>query len=426
MILVSFSAALSSYRLSVSKSNEIFDRKLANYAQILNSVKEYKIINKDNNQAYAYQVWSGNNLVSQTINATNLPISELRQGFSDNNFNSQRWRTYSLIDAESDYRVIVAEPLSTRLELAEELAVTAMAPLVFSTLALAILISITITRSLTPLKTLSHKLKTKKVDDFTEITLKDCPAELRPVLITINRLARRVELAFEREKRFASDAAHELRTPISVLRVNIHNLLEQHPDLSEEIKPLQQGTQRMSHVVEQILLLNRTQPDHFKASFVSLDVTNLCQRAISENYDLISSKDQSIELIHLTETILGDEFALMSMLNNLVSNASKYTPNEGKILLSIESKEGQVFMIVEDSGPGIEEQEYLRVLDRFYRIQGDKHNSGIIGCGLGMAIVKQAVDLHHGTITLGRSDKLGGLKVNVGLAVSSLSSVNSL
>ena len=413
MTLVSFSAALASYTTSVDKSNEIFDRNLVNYAYILKSLASHLDIQSENDTQYAYQIWQENSLLTKTPNAPLEPMSKSQKGFNDENFNSQRWRTFSLNVTDKNIRIVVAEPLSTRLELAEELAITSMAPLVFATIILALLIAITINRSLLPLKILSRKLMRKEADDFTAIDLPNCPAELKPVIKTVNRLSKRVELAFEREKRFASDAAHELRTPISLLRVNLYNLLELHPELADEINQLKMGTKRMSHVVEQILLLNRTHPDHFKANFTQLNVTQLCQRSVAENYDLISEKSQNIELKHLPSTIEGDEFAIMSMLNNLISNASKYTPENGDILVSIITTGEQLSLIVEDSGPGIDEKEYDRVLDRFYRVHGDQHPSGIIGCGLGMAIVAQVVNLHFAKIRLDRSQKLGGLLVAV-------------
>ncbi len=110
--------------------------------------------------------------------------------------------------------------------------------------------------------------------------------------------------------------------------------------------------------------------------------------------------------------VLGDATALRSLVHNLLTNASKYTPEGGRLRLRVATDEQGVHCSMEDSGPGIAEQFRERVFDRFYRLHGDQHDSGVSGSGLGLAIVKHIVDMHHASITLGRSE-LGGLQVLV-------------
>jgi len=111
--------------------------------------------------------------------------------------------------------------------------------------------------------------------------------------------------------------------------------------------------------------------------------------------------------------INGDQFAIDILVQNLISNARKYTPEAGSVLITITQENNQINLAVEDSGPGVPEELYERLFDRFYRLDGDCHSSGTIGCGLGLAIVQQIVELHHATILLGRSRFDSGLSVNV-------------
>jgi two-component system sensor histidine kinase QseC len=161
---------------------------------------------------------------------------------------------------ESDNKwVLVAQPLNRRFELAEQMILAAVTPLILCIPLLAIIIFLLVSTGLRPLRPLSDNLRAKKADD------------LSPVLMTLNQLFERLNPAFSCEKRFASDAAHELRTPLSVLKINAHNMaLELNNDVTSNnnashtnMQYLQQGIERMCHVVEQILLLNRTNSEQY-------------------------------------------------------------------------------------------------------------------------------------------------------------------
>lgn len=418
IILVSFLAALTGYQASMDKAGAVLDGNMSSLAHALDTVPfspATLLTNTPGN--IIIQIWKGNELLAMSSNAPVTPITSNTSGYGEQNFSGQRWRTYTLLTDAGDKRIIVAQSVNERIDLSEQLALASLSPLVIVTPFLALLILITINRGLLPLKKLSQMLKYKATDNFEPVVMNNTPAELLPVIKTINRLLRRVGTAFEREKRFASDAAHELRTPISVLRVSIHNLSLQHPELENEMHQLDLGVQRMAHVVEQILLLNRTHEDHFTANFRKITLASLCRKVIAESYDQIDRKRQTIELRQEPVTIEGDEFSLGTLLQNLINNASRYTPEGGNILVSLGRSDGFAIISVEDSGPGISEQDRERVLDRFYRVGGDQHTSGLPGCGLGMAIVKQVCELHNGDLVLSRSPGLRGLQVIVTLPI---------
>jgi len=139
----------------------------------------------------------------------------------------------------------------------------------------------------------------------------------------------------------------------------------------------------------------------------------LCQQSIAEYYPEISAKKQEIELSGESEFINGDKFALASLLQNLISNASKYTPVKGQILVSVKQHRNQIELSVEDSGEGIPKELRDQVFMRFYRIGGDQHRSGAPGCGLGLSIVQHIVELHHAEIRLSSSRFASGLKVAI-------------
>ena len=266
------------------------------------------------------------------------------------------------------------------------------------------------------MRLLSDNLRAKKADDFSPITQQNQQNELSPVLETLNQLFERLSAAFSREKRFASDAAHELRTPLSVLKINAHNLrlqLSNNRTSNSNMQHLQEGIERMSHVVEQILLLNRTNPEQYQGQFKQIHTASLCKTVIASLFPQIDAKKQEIELFGKGAEIRGDEFSLGILLQNLISNASKYSPEESLIRVVLKTLNNQVIIQVEDSGPGIDKSEYQRVFERFYRIGGDRHTSNTTGCGLGLAISKHIAELHNASLRLSRSEQLSGLSVEL-------------
>ncbi|WP_102795187.1 ATP-binding protein [Bowmanella denitrificans] len=412
--IVLFFAAIKGYKSSMERATRLFDSQLVTVADTLESMQLTGNVGQLNQDAeMILQIWHQDELLLHSINGPLTPITLQSEGFRDENLAGQRWRTLARYYPQSGHWLMLAQPLSHRYELTEELVLAAVQPLVFSLPVLALLISLAVKQGLRPLVSLSDALRQKRADDLRPISLKRTPAELEAVVITINRLLARLDAAFSREKRFASDAAHELRTPLSVLKINSHNLALELGKESVNLNLLKDGVERMSHVVDQILLLNRTNPEHFSLQMKPLDLYVLCQQCIASLYPQIHARQQEISLSGETCLLAGDAFSLNVLLQNLISNASKYSPPNSQIEVSIAQSAEKVVLLVEDSGPGLEESEYERVFERFYRVGGDRHQSGVSGCGLGLAIVKHIVELYDASISLGRAVHLGGLSVKV-------------
>jgi two-component system sensor histidine kinase QseC len=418
--LVSFAAAVHGYRASMEEAQRVFDSELQSFALTLATIPlTQATIEIDGNANVAYQVWQLGQLKVRTSNSPERPIGSFRTGYSERNFSGQRWRIYAHHLPATEKWIFMAQPMNRRFELAENMILTAVTPLVVTLPILALFISMIIKRSLEPLKELTTTLRRKKTDDFSPIDVGTPPAELAPVIATLNRLLARLDSAFVREKRFSSDVAHELRTPLSILKVGIHNLEQESLGENTDLEPLKLGVERMSHVVEQILLLNRTNPDHFSAKFANLELYSLVQGVIAGIYPQIEANDQSIELDGNPVVIEGDSFSLTSLVHNLISNASKYSPENGSIRVSLTADGETVLLHVADNGPGIADADLDRVFDRFYQAASDQHDSLVSGCGLGLAIVKQIAELHNAELTVTNESPLGGLLVQVRFHVRS-------
>jgi len=438
LTLTSFLAALQSYRHSISRSDLLFDQDLVLLASSL--LPQFQANAKASSELLVVQVWQGDTLQYKSQPAPPTRIGA-PLGFSEQNFAGQRWRTYvsTAVSKAEQLTIIVAQPLKQRQELADEVVLASIYPVVLSLPLQALLIWLVVSKGLQPLRRLTQQLSSKKADDLTPVQLPEVPQEMTQMLSTTNQLLQRLDSAFIREKRFASDVAHELRTPLTLLQVTLHNAQQQWlqqgvADPDGMMNALQHGVTRMSQLIEQIMLLNRTNPEHFKAKLQAIDLTSLCREIIAELYPQILAKQQQISLDAEDGLLLAaDPFAMRVLLLNIVGNASKYTPAQGQIRLQLQAvvadeknqhqnqnqnqnqnkNNNYMQIVVEDSGPGIAPEEYNRVFDRFYRVGGDRHNSGTPGSGLGLAIVKEIVGLHHGQLSLGPSTLSTGLKVTV-------------
>ena len=407
--LFSFISALRGYETSLQEVERMFDGQLAEKAKLIANINiQGTARSVGSSSSTAFQIWQGNNLIGSSDNASKTALGKLQPGFSYQNFEGYRWRTYSYYNNTNAQWIIVAARQDIRFSLAENVALKAVLPAVIGLPILALLIWVVVSRGLHPMRRLAQELSSKQADDLGPLSIAVNIQELAQIISSSNDLLARLKSSLLREKQFASDAAHELRTPISSLKVQLHNIAQEQPERNEEFGELQKITNQLEHVVEQILALYRTSPDEYHTRFEAIDLTNLAQQVIAEEYDNYERKNQQIEFFGQSQLILGDKFSLTTLIQNLLSNANKYTPNGGHIMVKIRRENDQVVLLVEDSGPGIPAHEHERLFQRFYRVGGDRHTSGESGCGLGLAIVKRIAELYHAEITLEPSSFASG------------------
>jgi two-component system sensor histidine kinase QseC len=296
--------------------------------------------------------------------------------------------------------------------LAEKVALESVLPLLLWLPVSALLVWVLVGWGLRPLRDLSRQINLKRSDDLNPLDYEDPPAELVQLINSTNSLMARLAASFEREKHFASHAAHELRTPLSVLKVHLHNLARDLPEGHPGIAHANTGVERMHHLVEQILDLNRTNPDIIEANFGEIDLHRLAQRITASAWPAFAERDQALSLEGEPVTLSGDEVMLETLLQNLLDNAGKYTPAGGEIEVLVGRVDHVARLRVADSGPGIPEAEREKVFERFYRGQ-DSSGEAVLGSGLGLAIVQHIVQLHGAQITLDASRFASGLAVTV-------------
>lgn len=421
--LINFLAALHGYRSSLAAANQLFDDELVQLADLLalgqpQPGPDKSVANPD--PSIAYQIWRNGELVLRSDNAPADLIAPRQAGFHDVNFSRYRWRTLAMNPAgEGDRWILVAERVDRRYVLAEEVIIESVVPIVACLPLIGLIIWFVVGRGLRPLQQLAGQLRRKRPEDLSPVRNTADTAELRQMVSSVNDLLQRLNNAFQREQRFAANAAHELRTPVSVLKVYLYNLEQElgHPQAgqqSDTLRQLDEGLDRLSHSVEQILALHVNSRDSGYAPRESCDLVALSRQVISDCYTSFQLKDQDIELRGAPSASMECyPLAIKTLLSNLIINANKYTPAGGQVRVTVDQDSEATRMVVEDSGPGISDEEREQVFERFYRSGGDHHSSGETGCGLGLSIVRQVVESHGGTVNLGTSAELGGLRAEI-------------
>ncbi|BFT29245.1 ATP-binding protein [Alteromonas sp. D210916BOD_24] len=413
LVLVVFSAALHGYRATLSISNNLLDNELAELTQAIAYVNHHE---KADEHRLLFQIWHQGQLVTSSASALTSPLSSFQEGFSERIALGTRWRVHSKYNSVDDVWYMVAQPLNNRFILTDALTVAAITPFIISVPLLALILFVGITWGLSPLKQLSQLLAKRQGNDFSAIRLSREPSELRPVVMTLNSLFSRLSAAFEREQQFASNAAHELRTPLSVMKINIHNIANELGEKGSLLNSLQRDTDRMIHAVNQFLLLARTSPETYAEQREAVNVYHVAQEVISDLYSKIESKQQEVSLEGDEVYLHSVHFMLYTLLQNLITNASHYSPIGAQIMVKIIKREHGVVLSVCDSGPGIALSERANVQKRFQRAANSKSTTG---SGLGLAIVAQIAALHNANVTLGDGE-LGGLEVAVEFGYDSI------
>ncbi len=418
MTLIIFVAVLKGYQSSMNQADILFDKQLLETATLIAIFPTDKSVTRFNQKStIAFQIWRKGELVATSTNTPLTGIAPLVPGFNYSNFNGYRWRTVAYFDSLNDSWVVAAERTDLRYALAENIILESVFPIFISIPLLGILIWIIVSRGLRPLRKFANELEGKQADDLSPLSYPFAYQELKQIGGSSNRLLGRLETSLLREKQFASDAAHELRTPICALKVQLHNLTGDMPESSNYTYELTDTVDRLGHVVEQILDLYRSSPDQFNATFRTIDLTALVQEVLAHEYEQFDRKNQTLEFEGEACCMLGDRFTLTTLLQNLLSNANKYTPTGGQIRVTVHKSSSGIDLTVADSGPGIPPRERQTVFERFYRIGRDRHASGESGCGLGLAIVQRIAALHDASISIGPAGFTSGTAFQVSFAV---------
>ncbi len=419
IIFTAGAQAIIAYRTALAEADVIFDYQMQQMAMSLRPglpvgaelLDERVAPNDEENFDFVIQVWTADGLrVFQSAARAELPQRAVL-GFSTV---QARGTTYRLFSVASGTQVIqVAQDLAARREMAGTLALRTVSPMLVMVPLLMVVVWWVVSASLAPVSRVRQQVAARQADDLSELDERDLPDEIHPLVHELNLLFHRLSQAFDAQKNFVADAAHELRSPLAALKLQVQGLRRAADDAARDIAihRLNAGIDRATRLVEQLLVLARQQSNSaVGAKPLSVDLPTLVRLAMADAAGAAALRQIDLGLVQADPSIvMGHEEALRILLRNLLDNAIKYTPVGGTVNLAIRSNEEKTFLTVEDSGPGIAADDRLRVLDRFYRVTGTEGG----GSGLGLAIVKTIADLHNAALTIDSSGSLGGLRATV-------------
>lgn len=418
-------AAYGTYRLARQEVDELFDYHLR---QLALSVRDQRLAGNseplatdDEGFDFIIQVWSqdGTRIYLSHPHAE-LP-NRARLGFSSLDTPEGTWRVFA-----AQYReqvVQVAQPLRVREQLAAAAALRTLLPFVILLPLLAGVIWLVVGRGLAPLNRIAGSVRRRTPSSLEPLRPAGVPAEVLPLVESLNDLLDRLNKALAAQRAFVADAAHELRTPLTALQLQVQLAERAHSaeERTAAIAEVRHGLDRATHVVRQLLTLARQDPaEAVHKPLATVPLADIAAQAAADHAVLAEARriDLGVGATDRRAMVSGDVDALRTLVANLLDNAIRYTPPGGRVDVAVGVDRDHPWLEVADSGPGIPPDERARVFDRFYR----RHDALEPGSGLGLAIVKAIADRHGARVELDESP-LGGLAARIRFPAAPLSSL---
>lgn len=421
------SAAFNLYTAQ-QKVNELFDTEQAFFAQTLVSInlearrtgwevrptpprQLHKLFEEEGqiDDDIVFQLRNAQgDIILTDVNYTTLPFRPNELGFVNEYIEGRLWRVLYLNDGENGSYVAVGQRMSSRLRLVWRLALGQMLPWIVALPILLLAMWWGMRQALKPLHRLQMAVSRRATHNLEPI-MQRVPEEVQPLVNEINHLFSRLTQGMENERRFTADAAHELRTPLAALRLQIE-LAQMSDNEAGRERALAQaltGIDRTTRLIEQLLTLARLDrlenvPDHQRvnlvevASRVMLDLSEAAALRGVEVLPVVSDRTFWLE---------GSPGFLSILLRNLIDNAIRYSPDDvGRVWLEVDENS----LTICDSGPGVSPEWLGRLRERFARPEGQKAQ----GSGLGLSIAERIVLLHGLVLDLDNHPE-GGFRAKI-------------
>jgi two-component system OmpR family sensor kinase len=408
IVLAAAVQAATAWRSAVRQADEMFDYHLQQMAHALRGGLPLAppALEADGSEEYQIQIWGADGV--QLFRSAPVPLPPRAVlGFSDARMRGVHYRVYAL---QTPFQTIqIAQNLDARQARARALALRAVLPMAIMAPLLMLLAWWGISRSLAPLERTRADVARRAADDLAPLAGEGLPQEVRPLVDELNLLFGRLDQAFAAQKSFVANAAHELRSPLTALKLQVQALERAGDEAARGVAVLRlhQGIDRAIRLMQQLLVLARQQAEApgSAAALPALALATLVRQAVTEALPQAGAVGVALGLdVEGDETQLppvhGDAPALQILLRNLLDNALKHSLAQGRVDVVV----APGCVAVHDSGPGVPPEERERVFERFYR-SADAPSGG---SGLGLAIARTIAERHGAELSVGTSERLGG------------------
>ncbi len=401
------------YRNVLGEAEALFDYQLQQMALSLRDQGEISQAQAntlaDQQLDFVVQIWTADGRSIYASRAHSALPTRALLGLATVTVEGQGWRTYSVA---TDGRVIqVAQPLQIRRRLATDAAVRSVVPLLLLAPLMAILVWWVAARTLAPLQRVAAAVRRRDEQSLNALPTDGLPDEVEPLVRALNALLHRLDQSLETQRAFVADAAHELRSPITALKLQLEVLKRaaDEPARLHAVEALTAGTERAGRLVEQLLTLARSEPGAPATPFETADLSELVREAVADCVPFALARRSTLTLAaEAPVALVCDRNAIAALARNLIDNALRYSPPGSTVEVQVSEQAGTALLQIDDAGPGIPPVDRERVFDRFYRrAAGDT-----AGTGLGLPIVRSVALRHGATLSLGDSPR-GGLRIGV-------------
>lgn len=392
--MLSIGASIATYLQARADVNVLFDYEMQQMTWTLSmhlsahpNLSEEPLLRIEHD--FVTQVWGKRKQLLVSSRPGAGPDRIMPAGFSNFGNNNDGWRTFTSIAGE--FVLQIAQPQALRRRMAANIALKVMAPILFIIPVGGIIIWLLIGYGLKPLQAITREVEARDPNSLRLIESAKLPAEVSPLVTSLNSLLGRLDRALKIEREFIADASHELRTPVTALNLQL-GLLESAStaqEREEAFNDLKRGVERMSRLIEQILTLARLDPENSEKTEL-INVVALAHD-IHDDYMYIAASRSITFTIHAADkmSVVGDVTSLTALIRNILDNAMRYTPIGGAVIFEIGIQNSIPQIRITDSGPGIPVEIREKVFSRFFRTN---HESEISGTGLGLTIARRAAE----------------------------------
>lgn len=401
------------YRNVLAEAESLFDYQLRQMALTLRDQGEIPADQAspltDEQLDFVVQIWTvdGRSIYASRRHPA-LPARALL-GFATVRAGEQLWRTFSV--ATRDKVIQVAQPVQIRERLAANAALRSIVPLVALAPLMALAVWWLAARALSPLQRVAAGVRERDEQSLQPFATHGLPDEVAPLVHALNALLQRLGASLDTQRAFVADAAHELRSPLTALKLQLQLLRRASDEAARQaaIEGLAGGIDRSARLVEQLLTLARSEPGAAPIVREAVELGELGRIALADLHAYAQSRGSELVLeAEAPVEIEGERSALAALVRNLVDNALRYSPAGSRVVVRVRREGAAALLEVDDAGPGIPEAERERVFDRFYRRAG----AGEPGSGLGLAIVRSVAERHGAALSMSESPA-GGLRVGL-------------
>lgn len=429
LLVVTSLSGIAIYEGTTKEADEIFSASLVQTAKILDGLISRESVEANREkfiealerrpEAHEYErklffaVFESNGrMLLHSRLAPEISFDVISSGFSEFQLKGKTWYIFALESSRDNLLIVVGERGEIRQEISEYIGGGLLLPLLVLLPIILWLLWQIVGVALKPLQNVTDQVLQQNLKQLKTVDATGVPREISPLVTALNQMITDLDAAYARERRFVSDASHEIRNPLASLLINVDNAIEESRDDAaiESLQSMKTSIKRLSHLVSQLLKISHFENPQMSREFELLDLGQVCDRVVASSRSRADAKSIQLEWV-LPDTkcmISGVDSLLTSMVSNLVDNAIKFSDPGCRVRLRCYRDGGNLVLAVDDSGAGLDSAEHEKVLGRFYRA-GDTNAPG---AGLGLSIVKSIAQIHSARIELGESE-LGGLVVKV-------------